>query len=170
MFSNIKLSCRRKATQRVMSLPLTRKEVHICPRLFICLSVSKIKLTQKHMHRLVWNIACRQTPGHLRTDQLFEPNSDQNTDAKTGLVVRHLIGYGNLKALPRLTASNAAIRGTLRQEKTDGQTPSKAEGMPCTQHAKRKNYTITCTSEITVIFENSVWHSKYLKFAPSVMV
>ena len=42
-----------------------------CPRLFVCLSVSKI--TQKRVHGFGWNIACRQMSEHGRTDKLLSP-------------------------------------------------------------------------------------------------
>jgi len=39
---------------------------HTRVRLYVCLSVSKI--TQKRVHGLGWNVACRQMSGHGRTD------------------------------------------------------------------------------------------------------
>jgi len=55
-------------------LPLTKEEVYaialdVC--LSVCLSVSNI--TQKHVHGLGGNVACRQLSGHGRTDQLLNP-------------------------------------------------------------------------------------------------
>jgi len=54
------------------NLPLTKEEVYVfagTPAL-VCLSVclSVCKITQKRMHGFGWNVACRQTSGHGRTD------------------------------------------------------------------------------------------------------
>ena len=43
--------------------------VQFCPRLFVCLSLSKI--TQKRMYGFGWNIVCRQMSGHGRTDNFW---------------------------------------------------------------------------------------------------
>ena len=55
--------------ERYMQLPL----------MFVCLSVSVSKITQKCAHGLGWNFACLQVSGHGRTDQLLSPSLDAGT-------------------------------------------------------------------------------------------
>jgi len=54
-------------------LPLTNEQVHVFARvrLSVCLSVSEI--TQKRVHGLAWNVACRQMSRHGKLINFFSP-------------------------------------------------------------------------------------------------